>query len=135
MNQSNKRKKPFIYAWSDHGDMYDQVFALNKGKYRRAQSYKEELGRQPDPKGRKYSFMPVITPTPELKKRFVLMHNAKKREIIDSIHSQHTDVQTAKEDLRSKIVDSYSYFNPKKYYHHFRSGVDVALKATDNKEV
>lgn len=117
------RKESYAYAWSSKGDLYDQAYALNRGRLRRSN---EQLRTNPDlpVEQRKQSSMTVIASSPEVKAKLLELHAQKLEEINKDEGGYRDDVNKERDELsqmvRQEADRNYGWYNPLRYlYRHW----------------
>lgn len=137
-SEPRRKKTSYAYAWSGQGDIYDQAYALNRGRYRRAQ---EQARTDPDlpVEQRKQSAMTVIASSPEVLEELRQKHEEKRQEIAQSRIDYPRDVEESKDELartvRAEADRNYGWYNPLRYlYRHWGARSSTAY-ASDSPEV
>lgn len=133
-----KQKESYAYAWSSQGDIYDQAYALNRGRLRRSN---EQLRTAPDlpVEQRKQSSMTVIASSPEVKKELLHLHAQKLKEINKDEKGYRKDVAKEKNELSQMVSQeadkTYGWYNPMRYlYRHWGASSSTAY-ASDPKHI
>ena len=134
-----KRKKTsYAYAWTGEGDLYDQAFALNRGRFRRA---REQQRVSPDTpvRQRKQSSMTVIASSPEVKEQLLQKHQEKAQEIAESRVEYRQDVRQAQTELSQAVwADTgrrWGTYNPIRLLSWWSSNTTSTAQASDTNAI
>lgn len=143
MNDSGiKRKKTFktsyAYAWTGEGDLYDQAFALNRGRFRRA---REQRRRSPDlpVEQRKQSSVTVIAASQQVKEQLLERHRARGREIAENKVEYSRDIRKAQTQLDQEVWAEtgrqWGTYNPIRYLSWWSSSTTSAVQTSDTNAI
>lgn len=128
------RKESYAYAWSSKGDIYDQAYALNRGRLRRSI---EQLRANPDlpVEQRKQSSMTVVASSPEVKDELVKRHAQKLDEIKQDEIDYRQDVAKEKNELSQMVRQDadkrYGWYNPMRYLYRQWGATSSTAYASD----
>jgi len=100
--QPEPKKTSYAYAWSGEGDLYDQAFALNRGRFNRA---REQMRTHPYTPltQRKQSSMTVIASSHQVKRQLLQKHREKRLEIAQDKITSQNDVAEAQRQLNTEV--------------------------------
>lgn len=131
-------KESYAYAWSSQGDIYDQAYALNRGRLRRSTA---QLRQSPDLPldQRKQSSMTVIASSPEVKVELEKRHSEKLAEIKQDEIGYRQDVAKEKNELATLVQQDadkrYGWYNPMRYLYRNWAATSSTAYASDPKPI
>lgn len=131
-------KASYAYAWSSQGDIYDQAYALNRGRLRRSN---EQSRTNPDlpVEQRKQSSMTVIASSPEVRHELQQLHARKLKEINKDERGYRKDVANEKNELsqmvRQDVDRNYGWYNPLRYLYRNWGDTSSTGYASDPKHI
>lgn len=132
------QKQSYAYAWSSQGDIYDQAFALNRGRLRRSN---EQLRTNPDlpVEQRKQSSMTVVVSSPEVKADLLKQHAQRLKEINKDERSYRKDVTKEKNELAQMVSQeadkTYGWYNPMRYLYRHWGATSSTAYASDPRHI
>ena len=127
-------KTSYAYAWTGEGDLYNQAFALNRGRFIRAG---EQRRSSPDVpvEQRKQSSMTVIASSPQVKEQLLEKHRAKGQEIAKNKAEYSQDVRQSQSELDQEVWSEtgrrWGTYNPVRWLSWWSSNTTSTVQASD----